>query len=280
LAQRVCIVTGASSGIGKETSKKLARLGATVVMVCRNQKRGERAMSEIKSASKNAEVELLLANFASLDSVRALAREFLEKHDSLHVLVNNAGGVYATRSVTADGFETTFQVDYLSHFLLTNLLLDVLEKSAPSRIINVSSTSHYGGHLNFDDLQMKKGYGVMKAYSQAKLAQVLFTYELSRRLEGTGVMVNALHPGAAATNIWKSPMGPFSFLGNVSRLFLISPERGAETPTYLASSPEVEGVTGKYYDHMREKQSSAESYDEPAARRLWNESEKMAGLST
>jgi len=280
LAQRVCMVTGASSGIGKETAKKLAGLGATVVMVCRNQKRGEKAMSEIKGVGGDAKVELLLADFASLGSVRALTKEFLESHDSLHVLVNNAGGVNVTRSVTVDGFETTFQVDYLSHFLLTNLLLDVLEKSAPSRIINVSSASHYGGHMNFNDLQMRKGYGVMKAYSQAKLAQVLFTYELSRRLEGTGVTVYALHPGAVATNLWKSPMGALSFLGNISRLFLIGPERGAETPVYLASSPEVEGVTGKYYDHMREKQSSKESYDQPIAGKLWDESERMAGLAS
>jgi len=274
------MVTGASSGIGKETSRKLAELGATVVMASRNQKRGVRAISEIKGANNNAQVELMLADFASLDSVRALVKEFLEKHDSLHVLVNNAGGVRVTRSVTSDGFETTFQVDYLSHFLLTNLLLEVLKKSAPSRIINVSSASHYRGHMNFDDLQLKKGYGVMKAYSQAKLAQVLFTYELSRRLEGTGVTVNSLHPGAVATNLWKGSLGPFSFLGNISRLFLISPEKGAEAPVYLTSSSEVEGVTGKYYDRMREKQSSAESHDQAAARKLWDESERMTGLST
>ena len=280
MAQRICMVTGASSGIGKETSKKLAELGATVVMACRNRKRGEKAISEIEGVSDKAQVELMLADFASLDSVRALAKEFLEKHDSLHVLVNNAGGVSVMRSVTADGFETTFQVDYLSHFLLTNLLLEILEKSAPSRIINVSSASHYRGHMNFDDLQMKKGYGVMKAYSQAKLAQVLFTYELSRRLEGTGVTVNSLHPGAVATNIWKGSMGPFSFLGNISNLFLITPEEGAETPVYLASSPEVEGATGRYYDRKREKQSSAESRDQVTAKKLWDESGRMTGLST
>jgi len=280
MAQKICMVTGASSGIGKETSKKLGELGATLVLVCRNKKRGANAMSEIIEANNSTQVELMLADFESLDSVRALAKEFLEKHDSLRVLVNNAGVVSMTRSVTADGFEKTFQVDYLSHFLLTNLLLEVLKKSAPSRIINVSSASHYRGHLNFDDLQMKKGYGVMKAYSQAKLAQVLFTYELSRRLEGTGVTVNSLHPGAVATNIWKGSMGPFSFMGNISRLFLISPDKGAETPVYLASSPEVEGATGKYYDHMREKESSAESHDYAAARKLWDESERMTGIST
>ena len=280
MKSKVCMVTGASSGIGKETARKLVELGATVVMVCRNRRRGEKAMSEIESAGGDARVELLLADFTSLDAVRAVAKEFLEKHGSLHVLVNNAGGVHLMRSTTPDGFETTFQVDYLSHFLLTNLLLGALKKGAPSRIVNVSSASHYGGHLNFADIQMKKGYGVMRAYSQAKLAQVLFTYELSRRLEGTGVTANCLHPGTVATNIWKGSMGPFSFLGNISRLFLVSPQEGAETPVYLASSPEVDGVTGKYYDHMREKQSSAESHDQASAMRLWDESEKMTGLST
>ena len=280
MKSKVCMVTGASSGIGKETARKLAELGATVVMVCRNRRRGEKAMSEIESTGGDVRVELLLADFTSLDAVRAVAKEFLEKHGSLHVLVNNAGGVHLMRSTTPDGFETTFQVDYLSHFLLTNLLLGALKKGAPSRIVNVSSASHYGGHLNFADIQMKKGYGVMRAYSQAKLAQVLFTYELSRRLEGTGVTANCLHPGTVATNIWKGSMGPFSFLGNISRLFLVSPQEGAETPVYLASSPDVDGVTGKYYDHRREKQSSAESHDQASARWLWDESEKMTGLST
>lgn len=153
-----------------------------------------------------------------------------------------------------------------------------MEKSAPSRIINVSSASHYGGHLNLHDLQMRKGYGVMKAYSQAKLAQVLFTYELSRRLEGTGVTANCLHPGAVATNIWGGTMGPFAFVGRISRLFLISPEEGAETPAYLASSQEVEGLTGKYYDRKHGRKSSAESYDTELAEKLWRESERMTGL--
>ena len=273
------MITGANSGIGKETAVKLAGLGATIVMVCRSRERGAKAMKEIKERGRSDSVELLLADLASLDSVRALARGFLEKHDGLHVLINNAGGVRLMRSTTVDGFETTFQVDYLSHFLLTNLLLEALKKSAPSRIVNVSSASHYRGHLNMEDLQMKRGYGVMRAYGQAKLAQVLFTYELARRLKGTGVTVNSLHPGAVATNIWKGPMGPLRFLGNISRLFLISPQRGAETPVYLASSSEVEGVSGKYFDLKHEKESSAESYDVSLGRGLWEESEKMTGLA-
>jgi len=279
MAGRVCMVTGANSGIGKETARKLAELGGDVVMVCRRRDKGERALTDIRERSRSDRVELLLADFASLDSVRSLAKGFGETHDSLHVLVNNAGLANVTRSVTADGFETTFQVDYLSHFLLTNLLLDLLKKSAPSRIVNVSSVAHYYGHINFDDLQMERGYAVMKAYSQAKLAQVLFTHELAMRLEGTGVTVNALHPGAVATNIWGASLGPLSFVGKATRLFLISPERGAETPVYLASSPEVEGVTGKYFDDTLERRSSAESYDQEVAQRLWKTSAALVGLS-
>jgi len=276
---KVCLVTGANSGIGKETARRLADLGGTVVMVCRNKGKGEKALADI-AKTRGGPVELMLADLASFESVRSLAKGFLEKHNSLHVLVNNAGGVILSRSLTVDGIETTFQVDYLSHFLLTNLLLEILKKSAPSRIVNVSSAAHYSGHLDLDDLPMKNGYGTMRAYSRAKLAQVLFTYELARRLQGTGVTANCLHPGVVATNIWKRSMGPLSFVGNVSRLFLISPEEGAETSVYLASSQAVEGVTGKYFDNKQEKESSAESHDQVLAQRLWAESEKLSGLAS
>ena len=272
------MVTGANSGIGRATAEQLAELGATVVMVCRDRDRGERAMAQIKRKSDNNSVELMIADFASLDSVRNLAKEYLKNHDKLHVLVNNAGLVRLSRSLTVDGFETTFQVNYLSHFLLTNLLLGSMRKSAPSRIINVSSVSHYGGHFNFDDLQMTKGYGVMKAYSQSKLALVLFTRELARRLEGTRVTANCLHPGAVATNIWGSALGPAAFLGKISKLFLVSPRRGAETIVYLASSSEVEDVSGRYFEEKREKKSSADSYDRALAEKLWNASVALVGL--
>jgi NAD(P)-dependent dehydrogenase (short-subunit alcohol dehydrogenase family) len=277
LAGRVCLVTGGNSGIGKATAEGLAQMGASVVIVCRDRTKGERAREEIVMKT-NGSVELMLADFASLDSVRRLASDFTRMHGSLHVLVNNAGLVRLWRSVTADGFETTFQVNYLSHFLLTNLLLGVLKAGAPSRIVNVSSISHFGAKPDLKDLQLQRGYGVMKAYSLSKLELVLFTYELSRKLAGTGVTVNCLHPGAVATNIWGRALGPFSFLGKVSRLFLSSPTKGAETPLYLASSPDVEGVTGKYFDGKREKRSSESSYDEDLARSLWDRTSKMVRL--
>jgi NAD(P)-dependent dehydrogenase (short-subunit alcohol dehydrogenase family) len=276
---KVCMITGANSGIGRATAERLAEMGATLVMVCRSKEKGVGAMEAIKKRSGNDSVELLLADFGSLASVRALAAEFLRLHDRLHVLVNNAGVAVVTRTVTSDGLESTFQVDYLSQFLLTNLLLEVLKRSAPSRVVMVSSVAHYGGHLDFDDLQMEKGYGVMKAYSRAKLAQVLFTYELARRLQGTGVTANCLHPGAVATNIWGRPLGPLSFLAKVTRLFMISPARGAETSVYLATSPEVDGVSGRYFDDRREKKSSDDSYDPGLAKTLWDRSASLAGLT-
>jgi NAD(P)-dependent dehydrogenase (short-subunit alcohol dehydrogenase family) len=278
MSGKVCMVTGANSGIGRATAEQLAMMGASVVMVCRNRSKGERTLSEIRNKTGGS-VELLLADFASLDSVRRLVEQFTKTHDSLQVLVNNAGLAKVRRTVTGDGFETTFQVNYLSHFLLTRLLLDILKKGAPSRVVNVSSVSHYGGSMPLDDLQLEKGYGVMKAYSLSKLALVLFTHELSRRLSGTGVTANCLHPGAVATNIWGNAMGPLSFLGKASKLFLIGPDKGAETPVYLASSPDVEGVTGKYFDDKKEKKSSAKSYDEELAAELWDRSSAMVGLS-
>ncbi|MGP8124937.1 MAG: SDR family oxidoreductase [Nitrososphaerales archaeon] len=273
-----CIVTGASSGIGKASAEQLASMGASVVMVCRSRERGERARAEVEAKSGNRSVELMLADLASLGSVRAFAREYEESHESLHVLLNNAGLVRLRRSLTADGFEMTFQVNYLSPFLLANLLLPLLKRSAPSRIVNVSSVAHYGGHVNLGDLQLERGYGVMRAYSQSKLALVLFTHELARRLEGTGVTVNCLHPGGVATKIWGSPLGPASFLGKVTRLFMLNSDEGARTQVYLASSPEAAAVSGEYFEKKGRKRSSAESYDRALTERLWDSSAAMVGL--
>lgn len=276
---KTCVITGASSGIGKVSAEQLASMGARVVMVCRSQGRGERAKAEVEARSGRGSVELMLADLASLDSVRAFARKFEESHGSLHVLLNNAGVVRLRRSLTTDGFETTFQVNYLSPFLLTNLLLPLLKTSAPSRIVNVSSAVHYGGHIDLDDLQLERGYGVIRAYSQSKLALVLFTHELARRLEGTGVTANCLHPGAVATNIWGNALGPASFLGKVTKLFLRSPEKGAKTQVYLTSSPEIETVTGEYFEPKGKTRSSTESYDQALAERLWDASAALVALS-
>jgi NAD(P)-dependent dehydrogenase (short-subunit alcohol dehydrogenase family) len=278
MAGRICIVTGANSGIGKATAAGLAEMGATVILVCRNREKGEAALSEMKKKCGNNSLDLMLADMSWMQSVRQLASEFRRKYDRLHVLVNNAGLFMFSRRTTGDGLETTFEVDYLSHFLLTGLLIDMLKAGAPSRLVEVSSIAHYNGHIDFDDLQGEKGYGGWKAYSQAKLAQVLFTYELARRLKGTGVTANCLHPGAVATNIWGRPLGRAGFVLKLMRLFMMGPEGGAKTPIYLAASADVAGVTGRYFTNKREKESSKESSDEQVARRLWRVSEELTGL--
>ena len=277
---KVCIVTGANSGIGKATSLGLAQMGATVVMVCRDRTKGEEAQNEIKTKSGNNAIDLLLAELSSQDSIRQLVENFQQHYKQLDVLINNAGGVNLSRRETLDGLEMTFALNYLAPFLLTNLLLDKLKASAPARIVNVSSESHESGYIKMDDLQLEKKYRLMRAYGQSKLALVLFTYELARRLQGTGVTANCLHPGFVATNIGQSGVGRvgrsivkliFSSLG-------ISPEEGAKTSIYLASSPDIEGVTGKYFVKSIPVRSAPISYDESLQRQLWEESAKLVNL--
>jgi NAD(P)-dependent dehydrogenase (short-subunit alcohol dehydrogenase family) len=279
MAGRVCLVTGASNGIGKETAAGLAARGARVAMVARDRSRGEAALAEVRQRSGSDSVELILADLASLDEVRGLARDFRAGHDRLHVLVNNAGAFNAQRSETRDGFETTIGVNHLAHFLLTAELLGLLKASAPSRIINVSSAAHVGARIDFDDLQSKRRYGGMRVYGQSKLANVLFTYELARRLEGSGVTANCLHPGVVTTGFGRNNDGlaglAFEAFHLFARPFLLTPERGAETSIYLASSLEVEGVSGKYFVKKQAVPSSPASYDEATARRLWDVSEQL-----
>ncbi len=277
LGGKYCVVTGANSGIGKIAAKEIARMGATVVMVCRDETKGLAAKEEIESSTGSKSVELMITDLSSLDSVRSLAKIYKEKHDKLHILMNNAGLILGKRTVTKDGLETTFVVNYLSHFLLTNLLLDILKASAPSRIVNVTSSAHYQGHIDFDDLQEEKKYGAMKAYCQSKLAQVLFTHELAIRLEGTAVSANCVHPGAVRTS-WGDEAGALGIGIRIGRPFMLSAERGAETPIYVATSPEVENVSGKFFAKRKEKNSSAESYDKSEAKRLWDISAKLVGL--
>jgi NAD(P)-dependent dehydrogenase (short-subunit alcohol dehydrogenase family) len=275
------MITGSSSGIGKEAAFALAWMGASVFMVCRDPAKGEVARREVvaRSGASDDRVTLMIADLASLDSVRQLARDFLSKNQSLHVLINNAGLILGERILTKDGLETTFEVNYLSHFLLTNLLLGAIKAAAPSRIINVSSDAHFRGHIDFEDLQEEKNYGASRSYSQSKLAQILFTHELAKRLDGTGVTVNSLHPGVVATNWGRHSVGAMSAGIRLASPFMASPKKGAETSVYLASSPDVAGVTGKYFSKKREEKSSDESNDEAVALRLWNVSQALAGLS-
>ncbi len=279
---RICLITGANSGIGKATALGLAQMGATVVMVSKDRARGEAAQSEIKATSGNDSIDLLLADLSSQQSVRQLAEDFKQHYKQLHVLINNAGVYNLTRRETVDGLEMMFAVNVLAPFLLTNLLLDVLKASTPSRIVNVSSDSHEAGYINMDDLQSKKSYRAMRAYGQSKLAFVLFTYELAHRLQGTGVTVNCLHPGFVATNIAQGNLPPIArtLAKFILSFFGTSPEEGAKTSIYLASSPDVEGVTGKYFVKSTPKQSTPISYDESLQQRLWEESAKLVHWST
>jgi NAD(P)-dependent dehydrogenase (short-subunit alcohol dehydrogenase family) len=275
------MVTGANSGIGKATSAALARMGSHVTMVCRDPARGEEARAEvIRTAGVTKDgVSLMLADLASFASVRKLAADFLQTDQPLHVLDNNAGLILGKRSMTVDGFETTFEVNYLSHFLLTDLLLYKLKASAPSRIINVSSSAHLREHVDFSDLQGEKGYTGLKSYSQSKLAQVLFTLELAKRLEGTGVTVNCLHPGVVATNWARRSAGALSVGVRLGSMFMLSPEKGADTAVYLASSPEVAHISGKYFYKRAVTESSKESMDEEVAKKLWDVSVQLTSAS-
>jgi NAD(P)-dependent dehydrogenase (short-subunit alcohol dehydrogenase family) len=248
-------------------------------MVCRDQNKGETAMAEVRSQSGNSSVELMVADLSSLESVRKLAAEFKQRFQSLHVLDNNAGAILGKCVLTADGIESTFAINFLSHFLLTNILLDTLKSSAPSRVINVTSDAHFSGHMDFGSLRCENPYSASRAYSQAKLAQVVFTYSLARTMSGTGVTVNCVHPGAVRTNWGSSAGGAFGFMMKIVRPFLASSEKGADGPVYLASSPIPEGVTGKFFSKTKEAQSSKESYDQSIAERLWNVSAEMTRLS-
>lgn len=273
---KFCIITGANSGIGKETALGLAKLDATVVMVCRDHHRGEVAQREIKKESANDRVELMLCDLASQNSIREFAGEFNRLFDRLDVLVNNAGVFLRERSLTEDGIESTFAINHLGYFLLTNLLLELLKKSAPSRIVNVASTAHRYAKLDIGEWVTGRDYSSFGAYANSKLANVFFTYELARRLEGTGVTANCLHPGAVGTNLFRTLPG---FVQGLIKLVTIGPKRGAVTPIYLASSPEVEGVSGKYFVRRKPDKSSGASYDYQAARRLWEVSVELTGLT-
>ncbi|HUY64087.1 MAG TPA: SDR family oxidoreductase [Acidimicrobiales bacterium] len=276
---KTVVVTGANSGIGLETAVALAKAGARVLITARDDARGERALADIRQRSGSGAVELVLFDLGDLASVRKGAEEILARCERLDVLVNNAGVVLTDRRLSPDGLESTFAVNHLGPFLLTELLLDRLKASAPARIVNVASTAHKGARkgLDFDDLQSARRYGGMQVYSKSKLANIYFTTELARRLAGTGVTVNCLHPGTVATGYGRDgdAGGILGFGVKVIKPFILTPAKGARTSIYLASSPDVTGMTGQYFVKCRAVSPSKMAQDPDAAARLWEASEKL-----
>lgn len=276
---KTCLITGATSGIGKAAAQAIAAQGHRVVIVGRNPAKTEATAAELRRVTGNPQLDFLVADLSSLAEVRRLAAECAARYPQLHVLVNNAGAFFMRRHTTADGLEMTFALNHLSGFLLTNLLLERLKASAPARIVNVTSAMERDARPDWDDLQMERRYNAMQAYAISKRFNLYFTYELARRLEGTGVTVNAVHPGAVATGIWARPLGRAgALLDPVLRRFMRSPEQGADTVVYLALSPEVEGVSGRYFVDRRPRASSPASQDPEAARRAWAISAALTGL--
>jgi NAD(P)-dependent dehydrogenase (short-subunit alcohol dehydrogenase family) len=284
LEGKTCLVTGATSGMGAVTAMELARLGATVLVAGRDRDRTEEHAAAIRRAT-GARAAAVVADLASRDQVRAMADEIARQLVRLDVLVNNAGTVLFERTVTADGLEKTFAVNYLSHFLLTNLLLDRLRASPSARIVNVSSVQHHDGRIDFANLQGERHYDRLDAYARSKLAVLMFTYELARRLEGSRVTVNAVHPGTVASNLGDENGFVRGWLRvrlrNVMRRgSWMSAEEGARNIVHVASAPELDGVTGRYFDHATEARSSPASYDAAVARRLWELSAELCGLAS
>ena len=277
---KICLVTGGTNGIGKATAQALAQMGATVVIVGRDAQKAAQVSKEIQAATGNQNVDWLLADLSSQQDIRRLAAEFKSKYSQLHVLINNAGGTFMTRQLSVDGIEMTFALNHLAYFLLTNLLLDTIKASAPARIISVSSDAHSGGKIEFDNLQGERSYSGIGPYGNSKLANILFTTELARRLEGTGVTVNVLHPGLVSTGFGKNNPGLImKIMGVVIPLIARSPEKGAKTSIYLVSSPAVQNITGKYFVDCKVTQPAPQAADSAVARKLWNVSAEMVHLA-
>ncbi|XP_056900309.1 retinol dehydrogenase 13 [Takifugu flavidus] len=280
---KTVLITGANTGIGKETSRELARRGARVVMACRDLTRAESAADEIRLSTGNGNVVVRHLDLASLYSIRQFTKEFLETEERLDILINNAGVMMCPRWLTEDGFETQFGVNHLGHFLLTNLLLPKLKSSAPSRVVTVSSIAHRGGHVDFDDLFFsRRSYSSLESYKQSKLANILFSGELARRLKGTGVSSFSLHPGVIRTELGRHVHGWFPMLGTLlslpSLLLMKTPTQGSQTTLYCALTPGLEQLSGRYFSDCAEKETSPEGRDAVAARRLWEESARLVGL--
>ena len=278
MQNKVCLITGATSGIGEITAHALAEMGATVVVVSRDPQRCANTVDRIRRETGRPKVDYLVGDLSSQAQVRRVAEEFQRRYPRLDVLVNNAGALFMQRQVSTDGIEMTFALNHLAYFLLTNLLIDRLKTSQAARIVNVSSDAHRGARLNFNDLQGEHGYNGWRAYSQSKLANLLFTFELARRLEGSQITANAMHPGFVATNFGKNNSTLFNLGMRLTHRLALSPEKGAETITYLSASPEVEGVTGKYFVKKKPVRADPAAYDRQAAERLWQVSAAMTGV--
>ncbi|MGI8952246.1 MAG: SDR family oxidoreductase [Chitinophagaceae bacterium] len=276
MKNKIVLITGATSGIGKATAEALAKQGATIVFLARNKSKADSVIEEIKSKTGNQNISFIEMDLGSLVSVKKAADEFKSKFKKLDVLINNAGGTFDKRQLSKDGFEWTFQVNYLSHFLLTNLLLDEIRSAGKARIINVSSGAQTMGKIGFDNLQGEKKYKGLSIYCNSKLMNIMFTYSLAERLKGTGVTVNTLHPGVVKTDFGKGTTDGFiGFMVKYMRFMMIPVEKGAATSIYLASSPEVENVTGKYFSKKKTIASNKQSYDVAIRKQLWEVSEEM-----
>jgi NAD(P)-dependent dehydrogenase (short-subunit alcohol dehydrogenase family) len=281
MSGKTCVVTGANSGIGKETALGLAHMGARVVLVCRNAEKGRAAVEDIRRDSGSSQLDLLIADMSSQTAVRVLAEQIRQKCPRLDVLVNNAGAAIRERKPSADGIEMTLAANHLGGALLTLLLLDLLKASAPSRIVNVSSEAQRRGRFDMNDLQFeKRKYNAFVAYGQSKVLMNAFTFELARRLEGTGVTANCLHPGVVATNIWGTdPPFVFKLIIGVMKPFMLDSKRGAQTSLYLATSPEVANVSGKYFIKCKPAESGLLSRDPEVAAKIWQSTQEMIGMN-
>lgn len=279
MMNKICVVTGATSGIGLETAKSLALKGAFVVIVGRNEKKCSATVNQIKRLTDASLVDYVCADLSDLKQVHHLAKVLKEKYDRIDVLVNNAGAYFKSqRYESVDGYEMTFALNYLSPFLLTSLLIDLLKESDQGRIINVSSDAHYKGTIQLDDLQSKQEYNGFNAYAQSKLALVLFTYELARRLKGTNITVNALHPGLVATNFGKNNGWLRFYIRRLVMRNEINASEGSTTSIYLATSPDVANITGSYFKDEKEVKSSEDSYDQKLATQLWEVGEMLTNI--
>jgi NAD(P)-dependent dehydrogenase (short-subunit alcohol dehydrogenase family) len=276
---KVCVITGATSGLGLEAAERLAKMGARLVLVGRDPVRGDAALARLRAAAPGASPSIYFGDLSKLSEMKRVAAAIGNAEPRIDVLINNAGSMFAARHETADGLEMTFALNHMAYFVITNLLLDRLHATEPARIVSTASVAHFGQQLDLDDLQFKKRYSARQAYGRSKLANILFTRELARRLDGTGVTANCLHPGFVATR-FGADNGLLARLAiRVAMLGAIGVDEGADTIVYLASSPEVAGLSGGYYQRRRLAQASVESQDLEAARRLWTESARISGIA-